>query len=81
MTEAELKGFGTVLRAKATELKDAIRSREAIAIETNSDLMDQIQHATERELALDRLDRESNLAREVCAALSRIQTKTFRVMS
>jgi hypothetical protein len=81
MTETELKGFGAVLKAKATELKDAIRNRQAIAIETNSDLMDQIQHATERELALDRLDRESNLAREVRAALSRIQTNYVRVMS
>jgi DnaK suppressor protein len=77
MTKTELKRFDAVLRAKATELKSAIRNREAIAIETNSDLMDQIQHATERELALDRLERESNLAREVRAALCRIQTNTF----
>jgi len=77
MTKTELNRFGAVLRAQASELKDAIRNREAIAIETNSDLMDQIQHATERELALDRLDRESKLAREVRAALSRIQTNTF----
>ena len=79
MTTTELNGFGAVLTAKATELKGAIRNREAIAIKTNSDLMDQIQHATERELALDRLDRESNLGREVRAALGRLQTKTFGV--
>ena len=77
MTKTELNGFGAVLTAKATELKDAIRNREAIAIETTPDLMDQTQHTSERELALDRLDRESNLAREVRAALWRIQTKTF----
>jgi DnaK suppressor protein len=79
MTTTELKRFDNVLRTKATELKNAIRNREAIAIETNSDLMDQIQHATERELALDRLQRESNIAREVRAALSRIQNNTFGV--
>ena len=79
MTKTELKRFDAVLKAKAAELKSAIRNREAIAIETNSDLMDQIQHATERELALDRLERESNIAREVRAALSRIQANTFGV--
>jgi DnaK suppressor protein len=77
MTKTELKRFDAVLRAKATELKNAVRNREAIAIETNSDLMDQIQLATERELALDRLERESNIAREVRAALSRVQTNSF----
>lgn len=79
MTKTELKQFDAVLLAKATELKNAVRNREAIAIETNSDLMDQIQHATERELALGRLERESDLAREVRAALLRIQTNTFGV--
>jgi DnaK suppressor protein len=79
MTKTELKRFDAVLRAKATELKNAIRNREAIAIETNSDLMDQIQHASEREFALGKLERESNVIREVRAALSRIQTNTFGV--
>jgi len=79
MTQTELKGFDAVLRAKATELKNAIRNREAIAIETNSDLMDQIQHANEREFALGKLERESNVIREVRAALSRIQTNTFGI--
>ena len=79
MTKTELKRFDAVLRAKATELKNAVRNREAIAIGANSDLMDQIQHATERELALDRLERESNIAREVRAALSRIQTNAASV--
>jgi DnaK suppressor protein len=79
MTKTELKRFDAVLRAKATELKNAIRNREAIAIETNSDLMDQIQHASEREFALGKLERESNVMREVRAALSRIQANTFGV--
>lgn len=79
MTKTELNRFQAALTAKAAELKDAIRNRDAIAIETNSDLMDQIQHAMERELALDRLDRESHLAREVQAAISRIESNLYGV--
>jgi DnaK suppressor protein len=77
MTKIELKRFDAVLGAKAAELKNAMRNREAIAIETDADMMDQIQHATEREFALGKLERESNVMREVRAALSRIQANTF----
>jgi DnaK suppressor protein len=77
MTKIELRGFRNVLGAKETEWQNAIRNREAIAIETNSDVLDQIQHATERELELGRLQRESNLLRDVRSALRRIDTDMF----
>jgi DnaK suppressor protein len=77
MTKQELKGFRNDLTAKESEWKNAIRSREAIAIETNSDVLDQIQHATERELELGRLERESNLLHDVRSALHRIDTDMF----
>jgi DnaK suppressor protein len=77
MTQRELKGFRSVLGAKETEWTNAVRKREGIAIETNSDVLDQIQHATERELELDRLERESNLLRDVRAALRRIDIDMF----
>jgi DnaK suppressor protein len=77
MTKDELTGFRNVLGAKETEWKNAIRNREAIAIETNSDMLDQIQHATERELELGRLERESHLLNDVRSALRRIDTDMF----
>ena len=77
MTKIELRGFRNLLGAKETEWKNAIRNREAIAIETNSDVLDQIQHAAERELELGRLERESNLLRDVRSALRRIDTDMF----
>jgi DnaK suppressor protein len=77
MTKNELKGFRNVLGVKESESANAIRNRKSIAIETNSDMLDQIQHATERELELDRLERESNLLRDVRAALRRIDAEIF----
>ena len=77
MTKHELNGFRTNLITKESEWKKAIRNREAIAIETNSDVLDQIQHATERELELGRLERESNLLHDVRSALRRIDTDMF----
>jgi DnaK suppressor protein len=77
MTKNELKRFRNVLGIKETEWANAIRNREAIAIEANSDVLDQIQHSMEREMELDRLERESNLLRDVRAALRRIDTEIF----
>ena len=77
MTNHELKGFRNVLGAKETEWANAIRNRAAIAIETNSDALDQIQHAMECELELGRLARESSLLHAVRSAILRIDTEMF----
>jgi DnaK suppressor protein len=77
MTKNELNGFRKVLGVQEAESANAIRNSAAIAIEVNSDVLDQIQHSTERELELDRLERESNVLRDVRAALRRIDTEIF----
>jgi len=77
MTKHELKGFRNVLGAKETEWANAIRNREAIAIETSADALDQIQHATERELELGRLSRESSLLQHVRSAIGRLDADMF----
>jgi DnaK suppressor protein len=77
MTKSELNGFRKVLEIKEGEWSNAIRNRAALVIEVNSEMLDQIQHSTERELELDRLERESNLLRDVRAALRRIDTEVF----
>ncbi len=79
MTKIELKKFKTTLAARESELEGLIRNREAAAIETSADALDQIQHAVERELALGTLARESSGLRETRAALRRIDDASFGI--
>ena len=71
MTKSELNKFKHILEAKQAELATFVRNREGIAIEKSPDALDEVQHAAERELAIRNLDRESNLLRNVRAALRR----------
>ena len=77
MTKSELKKFKATLAARQSELEGLIRNREAAAIETSADALDQIQHAVERELALGTLARESSGLRDTRAALRRIDDGSF----
>ena len=77
MTKSELKKFQDALIARRSELEGLIRNREAAAIETSADALDQIQHMVERELALETLGRESTFLRETRAALRRVDAGTF----
>jgi len=79
MTKTELNKFKAILETKQAELGQALRDRDGIAIEKSPDALDEVQHATERELAIRNLDRESNLLRNVRAALRRIDEGTFGV--
>jgi DnaK suppressor protein len=77
VTKIELKKFKTTLADRASELEGLIRNREAAAIETSADALDQIQHAVERELALGTLARESSGLRETRAALQRVAEGSY----
>ena len=79
MTKIEVKKFKTTLAGRESELEGLIRNREAAAIETSADALDQIQHAVERELALGTLARESSGLRETRAALRRIDDGSFGI--
>src|ERR1700756_1172944 len=79
MTKTEVNNITKTLAAKQTELAQFVRNREGIAIEKSPDALDEVQHAAERELAIRNLDRESNLLRNVRAALRRIDEGTFGV--
>lgn len=79
MTKAELNKYKSILEAKQAELVQFVRNREGIAIEKSPDALDEVQHAAERELAIRNLDRESQLLRNVRAALRRINDGTFGV--
>jgi DnaK suppressor protein len=77
MTKTELNKYKTLLEAKQAELAGGLRNREGIAIEKTADALDEVQLAGERELAIRNLDRESNLLRNVRAALSRIADGSY----
>jgi RNA polymerase-binding transcription factor DksA len=72
----ELKGFQAIGRA---ELERGIRQREGIAVEQRPDHIDEIQRASELDLAICNIDRESKQRRNARATLRRIREGTFGV--
>jgi DnaK suppressor protein len=79
MSKSELNRYRNILEAKQAELELMVRNRDGITIEKSPDALDEVQHAAERELAIRNLDRESNLLRNVRAALRRIDEGSFGV--
>ena len=79
MTKGELNKYRSVLEAKQAELVRLVRNRGGIAIEKSPDAFDEVQQATERELAMRNLDRDSNLLRNVRGAQRRIEKGCFGV--
>src|SRR5438094_3593138 len=79
MTKTELNKYREILEAKQAELAQVLRNRDGITIEKSPDALDEVQNAAERELAIRNLDRESNLLRNVRAALHRIDEGMFGI--
>jgi|SRR5689334_9257086 DnaK suppressor protein len=79
MTQAEIKKYKDILETRQAELVEVLRNRDAITIEKSPDALDEVQNAAERELAIRNLDRESNLLRNVRAALRRIDEGEFGI--
>ena len=79
MTKNELKRFQLILVTRQTELENALHNREALAIDTSPDELDRVQHATEREMAIDNIERQSDRLHEVQSALRRIDADTFGI--
>ena len=79
MTKNDSNKYRSVLDAKQGELVRQVRNRDGIAIEKSPDAFDEVQHASERELAIRNLDRESNLLRSVRGALRRLDEGSFGV--
>ncbi len=80
MTRIEQEKFRAVLKKKQSDLEhEGSSGREALAIEESADELDRIQHAQARDFALDGLDRNAKLLREVRAALTRVAVGTFGI--
>ena len=71
--------FQTILEARIRDLERAIRRRDGIAIEQHADQLDELQQASQRDLEISTLNRESQQLREVRAALRRITDGSFGV--
>lgn len=74
---SEMAGYQEILARKEAELAHVLRKRDGIAIEKSADQMDEIQYATERDMAIRNVDRDSNLLRDVRDALQRIHAGSF----
>ncbi len=79
MTEIQLVKFRNVLEAKKCEVEQMLTHRAEITIEKSADAIDEVQYASERELAICNLDRESKLLFDVRSALRRTKEGTFGI--
>ena len=77
MTLSEMKTFQIILKEKGVEMTKALRNREGILIEKAADELDEITTALERDIAVQKLDCESRLLRQILGALSRIERGSF----
>ena len=77
IADTEMSGIQEILERKQAALAQVLRRRDGLAIEKSPEQMDEIQYASERDLAIRNVDRESNLLRQVRAALRRINDGSF----
>jgi len=73
----ELAKFEQILQVRIAELEGGVRQRDAIAIEPTADQLEDIQRASERDLAIRYIDRGSKQLREARAALHRFREGNF----
>jgi DnaK suppressor protein len=75
----DLSGYQAILEARITELERGIQRRDDITVEQSPDQLDEIQRASERDLAVSNIDRQSKELRNARAALRRIHEGAFGV--
>ncbi|MBS1827404.1 MAG: TraR/DksA family transcriptional regulator [Acidobacteria bacterium] len=77
MAEKNTQKYEAALRSKAQELAESLRDRSRIAIEQSAEACEVMVMAANRELNILGLDRDSRMAREVQAALARLQNGSY----
>lgn len=77
MTKTEVERFRGILTAKVAELERFMRQRDGIVVERSADQLEEIQAASQRALAVCKLDREFTQLRDAHAALRRIENGSF----
>jgi DnaK suppressor protein len=79
MQPTELERSKAVLRTLLYEMEQPVRNRDDIAVENAPDTMDQIQGATERDLAIRQIESGFNRLQSVRSALQRIEDGTYGI--
>jgi DnaK suppressor protein len=80
MKPKELAHLRGVLETRQAELESLLRNRDVIAVDSGTaDVVDQIQYATERDMAISNLERESARLTEVRDALARVRLGTYGI--
>ena len=79
MTMNEVQGFRKTLTARVAELERITRQRDGITIERTAEMVEEIQAASERAVAVGNLDRDCSQLRNARAALGRIQDGSFGI--
>ncbi len=77
VTADEMARVREILERKVAELVETLRKRDGIAIERSADQRDEIQFASEGDLAIGNVDHECTLLRSVKAALRRVHDGSF----
>ena len=76
-TKTEWRRAKVALLAKQTELTGISSDRQEILVEHNADEVDDALRAADRELAILRLNRTSEMLRSVHAALGRLKDGSY----
>ena len=71
------QSFKQALLEKAQELRQRPISKDQIAIERTAEIFDQIQRANDREIAMDSLNRNWTVSKQVALALDRIADGSY----
>ena len=79
MNSKEEARFRKVLEDRRAELQASLTGRDNSAVDSPSDMFDQIQAASERDLAISQLERESSRLREVRGALGRLDAGKYGI--
>ena len=79
MQQIEISKFKKVLNARVIELGVLVRRRDGIAIVPSAEELERRLHASEREIAMQNLEKESAKLREARAALRRIDEGSYGI--
>ena len=77
MEESEVQQFKRILRSLLDRQTAMLWRRDEIAVDKSPDAMDQVQNAIERELAVRRLQSDSERVRDILTALHHIEEGTY----
>jgi len=77
MKQTDAQRFKSILESLRQVLEQPVRRLDEIAVESSPDALDQVQHASNRELAIRQLEFDSNRLRNLRQAIQRIEEGTY----